>query len=99
MPPPTSTPASPSFGERVRRAVERVGEVGLGVVQYVYDWFGFVGGLMLLLWDTARRSIRALLPRKAKLGRQSLLAQMVRVGVRSVPINVLLQIFIGIILA
>src|SRR5438552_15879062 len=89
----------PSFPQRLYRAVERIGEKGIHVGRYVYDWFVFLGGLVLLLIDTLRRAGRAQLPRKAKLGRHSLLAQMVRVGVRSVPTNVLLQIFIGIILA
>ncbi len=59
----------------------------------------YVGGIALLLCDTIACSARGLLFRKVKFSWPALATQMVRVGVRSVPIVVVVQIFIGVILA
>ena len=58
----------------------------------------YFGGAAYLFYDAGRWLVRALLLRRVRMGWSSLAAQMVRVGVRSVPIVVLLQAFIGIIL-
>ena len=36
----------PSFPQRLYRAVERIGEKGIHVGRYVYDWFVFLGGVV-----------------------------------------------------
>jgi phospholipid/cholesterol/gamma-HCH transport system permease protein len=60
----------------------------------------FVGGMGYLLRDTAAQSRRALIDsRGRRLGWQNLWAQMVRVGVRSIPIVSLVLFCIGAILA
>lgn len=60
----------------------------------------FLGALGYLLRDTARSAPRGLLaPRGRRLAWQNLWAQMVRVGVRSVPIVMLVLFCIGAILA
>ena len=59
----------------------------------------YVGGMALLLGQTAGWTWRGLFSRKVRLGRQALALQMVRVGVRSVGIVCLVQLFIGVILA
>ncbi len=61
--------------------------------------FIYAGGLALLLGMIARWTFRGLFTRKVRLGREALAAQMVRVGVRSLGIVVLVQAFIGVILA
>ena len=59
----------------------------------------YVGGMALLLGQTAGWAWRGLFSPKVRLGRQALAFQMVRVGVRSVGIVCLVQLFIGVILA
>ncbi|GMU34029.1 MAG: hypothetical protein AMXMBFR20_19010 [Planctomycetia bacterium] len=83
----------------VVRAVESVGR---GVIGQARSWSGFlefIGGLCYLLVDTGKCIYRATIKREVRLGAPNLFAQMVRVGLRSIPIVALVQIFIGIILA
>ena len=70
--------------------VRRVGRVGLQGV-------GYVGGLGYLGLDTARSVLRGLFGRP-RLGGAALAFQMVRVGVKAVPIIALVHFFIGMIL-
>jgi phospholipid/cholesterol/gamma-HCH transport system permease protein len=64
------------------------------------DFFLFVGGIGYLMRDTAAATGRALFSKRGRrLGWQNLWAQMVRVGVRSIPIIVLVLFCIGAILA
>ena len=61
---------------------------------------GFVGGVAYLLWDTAALLPRGLISRRGRrTGWQNLWAQMVRVGVKSIPIVMLVLFCIGAILA
>jgi len=91
-----SQPASP--GPHVK-AVEAVGHVVLGRGRAVRGFVEFLGGATYLLGDTVAWVFRTVVRREARFGRENLFAQMVRVGVRSIPIVSLVQIFIGIILA
>lgn len=59
----------------------------------------FLGGLTLLGEETARWAAMGIFRPEVKFRRSAVFAQMVRVGVRSIVIVVLVQVFIGIILA
>ena len=59
----------------------------------------YLGGMALLLGETARRAWQQLARPKGRAGQRALRQQMVRVGVRSVGIVCLVQVFIGVILA
>ncbi len=59
----------------------------------------YTGGLTRLARDTLTRAAMALVLPSARIRLRLLLDQMVRVGVKSIPIVILVQIFIGIILA
>lgn len=61
--------------------------------------FAYVGGMALLLADAARWAMRGIFSPKVRFGRAALAEQMVRVGVRSCAIVMLVQTFIGVILA
>ncbi len=74
-----------------RGAVTALGGRSLDVVAYI-------GGLGLLLADTLRWAAKSLLGRKGWMGLRAVLAQLVRVGVRSTAIVVLVQFLIGVIL-
>lgn len=65
----------------------------------VQAFFRYAGGMTLLLGSVFRWTARGVFSAKVRLGRKSVAAQMVRVGVRSVGIVALVQIFIGVILA
>ena len=62
------------------------------------DGVAYVGGTCRLLGQTAARLIRALLRRGAPIRIRALTQQSYRFGVRSLPIVLLVQMFIGIIL-
>jgi phospholipid/cholesterol/gamma-HCH transport system permease protein len=63
------------------------------------DGVSYAGGMALLLGATARWAFRAMFRRRLRSRQGSLSAQMVRVGVRSLLIVMLVQAFIGVILA
>lgn len=95
---PTTQDPSPRRGIAYRW----IAAIGTGVLRLfagIRDRIAFIGGLVLLLADVLRRAPLALLFGRSRLGRQALLSQMVRVGVRSIPIIVLVEVFIGVILA
>jgi len=76
----------------INRAADSLGTKLLACIRYA-------GGLALLCVDAARESWGNLVTNPTRFSRQELMTQMVRVGVRSVPIVLLVQGFIGVILA
>jgi len=82
-----------------REWIERVGRGTLEAGRSVHESIAFAGGLSYLLYDAVRWTLRGLFHPRVKLGRPAMASQMVRVGVRSIPIICLVQAFIGIILA
>jgi phospholipid/cholesterol/gamma-HCH transport system permease protein len=83
----------------VRRAINGVGEATLGVIQGWGGTIRFVGSMTELLRDTLRWIFLSLFRPGVRFRRSSLQVQMVRVGVKSIGIVCLVQIFIGVILA
>ena len=78
---------------KLSRPIISVGAAGIGLLE-------FIGGVGYLLLDTAVASRHALVSgRGRRLGWRNLWAQMVRVGVKSVPIVMLVLFCIGSILA
>lgn len=67
--------------------------------QAIIDATIYTGGMSILLGQTISWSARSLIGGKGKLARARVLKQMVRVGVRSIPIVLLIQFSIGFILA
>ncbi len=86
-------------GGRLAGAVAALGEAAIAGARGLATRVRYLGGLGYLLSDATRWLWRAVVRREVRLGRQALAIQMVRVGVRSIPIIVLVQTFIGIILA
>lgn len=96
----TSSPETePTVASRARELVERVGEGTVETGKSLRQGISQIGGLSYLTVDSVRWTLRGLFVPKIKLGRSSLAAQMVRVGVRAIPIVCLVQLFIGVILA
>lgn len=93
------TSASGSSRGAWARPIELMGRAAQGVLDRAVGFVCFVGGLVALGGDAARWTLRGLFSPRVKFGRPALVTQMVRVGVRSIPIILLVQTFIGIILA
>lgn len=75
------------------RPILTIGQAALNILE-------FIGGVGYLLWDTAVAARRGLVSgRGRRLGWRNLWAQMVRVGISSVPIVMLVLFCIGAILA
>ena len=81
------------------RTVESIGDATIRQGRTLTQFLAFLGGATCLIGDTLTWILRTVILRKGRFGREHLFAQMVRVGVRSIPIVSLVQIFIGIILA
>ncbi|MHC4064678.1 MAG: ABC transporter permease, partial [Planctomycetota bacterium] len=96
----SEAPVSPGPGRSpLRGAVESLGRAAEARGQSARLQVSFVGGLAALLGTTARWCYRGLFVPGIKLRRSALAGQMVRIGTRAVPIVLLVQVFIGIILA
>jgi len=72
--------------------VERLGSLALACVRYC-------GGMALLLGRASRWAFRGLFVPGVRFGREALAGQIIRIGMRSLGIVVLVQVFIGVILA
>jgi len=94
-----SDTVGPSRPHKLVAAVTAVGRAGLNLRRHLAADVRYLGGISYLAWDTLAWAGRGLFVRGAKIGASALASQMVRVGVRSIPIIVLVQTFIGIILA
>jgi len=82
-----------------RQRVEAVGAaVGSGLAA-LRRTVTYTGGIVRLLYLVVRGLVRAIRGGPYRIRGESLVQQAVRVGVRSIPIVVLVQVFIGIILA
>lgn len=82
----------------VYRGVSWIGVVTLGVLGSLGQAVRFLGGLYMLLTDASWWMGQGLVKADVKFRYSAVIRQMVRVGVGSIPIIVLVQIFIGIIL-
>lgn len=97
----SETPVQPEQTDAglVVKTLEAIGEQATRWARSVGAVFVFIGGATSLIGETFRWVFRSVFLREVRLGRQNLLSQMVRVGIRSIPIVALVQVFIGIILA
>lgn len=96
-----ATPSEPDNDRhnRLYRAVASVGQLSGDKLDGAAARIRYLGGIFYLLVDTLGWCVRALVSPKVKFGSRSLAAQMVRVGVKAIPIVALVQVFIGLILA
>src|SRR5688572_29828365 len=91
--PDVAAPAAPLYDALVVRPLTMIGARAISL-------FAFIGGIGYLLLDTMVDARRALLVGRGKrMGWRNLWAQMVRVGVKSIPIVMLVLFCIGAILA
>jgi len=94
-----SSAPDPSPPPLWRRVPETVGGSARGGVGKVLDAITYAGGLTALLGAAGQRLLRAVFTGGPRIRISAFIQQGFRFGVRSVPIVVLVQVFIGIILA
>lgn len=82
-----------------RRVPESVGRVSRKPFESLHDGICYTGGLTALAGAVTDRTWRWLLRRDVRIRRSQLIEQAIRFGVKSIPIIVLVQLFIGMILA
>ncbi|NQU76695.1 MAG: ABC transporter permease [Planctomycetes bacterium] len=80
-------PDSPALG-----SIGHIGARALGAIEYV-------GGMWLLLVGTMRWTVRGLFTRKGRFSWSALASQVVRLGIRSTAVVIVVQFFVGVILA
>lgn len=95
----TTTPERSRLAASARSAVTAVGRTAGDTLDQTTGLIGYVGGLSELLGATLARFCGGLFSKRVKFGWSALVAQMVRIGVRSIPIVAIVQVFIGGILA
>ena len=85
--------------ERSRFAPLRaVALLGRGVIERANDFLFVIGEMSLLIGAILAGLFRSLLVSSERIGTESLIFQMVRVGVKAIPIVVLIQLAIGMIM-
>lgn len=98
MSPPLSRGKTDSH-TAMSRAFTLIGASVLRRLHGLAAFMRFLGGGIYLVSDTLAWIFRALFLKKVRVGRANIWAQCVRVGIRSIPIVFIVQVFIGIILA
>jgi|GEM_PF-620146 len=80
------------------KVLKPIAGLGAGTLNQSRKLFAFWGGLFLLFSETLSVTGEALLVPSAGSGRRALIFQMVRVGVKAIPIVILIEMAIGMIL-
>lgn len=86
-------------GSVLFRGPETIGRVIRGIFAGVLGGVQYIGAVVRLLGQTSDRSARSALGRDRRVRFLALRSQCFRFGVRSVPITMLVQVFVGVILA
>lgn len=81
-----------------RRVPERIGGMISGAIANLGQGVARFGGVLNLLGSVVERIIRAMTIHGGRISRDALFFQMIRVGVRAIPIIIVVQMFIGAIL-
>lgn len=89
---------SDSIPKNKTSTVDRIVSMGRFIVGAGRRFFAMVGGMYFLLSETTSTAAKGLFVAKQRTGRDSVITQMVRVGVRAIPIVILVQMAIGMIL-
>lgn len=95
----SDAPVESKSSSRLARPIEAVGALAGAVIDRGVTTVRALGGMTYLLRDSIGVCVRGAFDRKTRVGGSSLVNQMVRVGVRSIGIVCLVQMFIGAILA
>jgi phospholipid/cholesterol/gamma-HCH transport system permease protein len=78
--------------------IDALGTLGEFTLKTGRNVFSMLGGMFLLLGEIATVTSKGLLIQEQRINREALFTQMVRVGVKAIPIVILIQLAIGMIL-
>jgi hypothetical protein len=81
----SDSPAQPA-PNLFTRFVIATGEVVFAVIDAAKQFVIFMGGMVYLISDTLSWIYRTFVKREVQVGRENIYFQMVRVGIRSIPI-------------
>ena len=90
--------AGPDKTAKMSSIARFAGALGNFTLRAGRSFFSILGGASLLLAEASSSTAKGLLVRDQRIRRDALIAQMVRVGVRAIPIVILIQMAIGMIL-
>jgi phospholipid/cholesterol/gamma-HCH transport system permease protein len=82
----------------IRGDLQAVAALGRFMLKAGRSFFATLGAMSLLLGQVGRVAFKGLFLTRQSLGREALIFQMVRVGIRAVPIIILVQMAVGMIL-
>ena len=88
----------PDKTARMSVVIRAIGALGRLTLDAGRNAFSALGGVSLLLSDAVSNTITGLFVPSQRLGRDALIVQMVRVGIKAIPIVILVQMAIGMIL-
>jgi len=95
----STSPSQSSTANPIERFIRGIGQFVLARWAGVLQLIRFFGGAVGLVFDTFSWALRGIYAPEARMSWANLTTQMVRVGILSIPIVMLVQVFIGIILA
>ncbi len=81
------------------KPLDMLGRGGIGVIKTAKGFLDYVGGVWLMIINALRWVWRSMVNKKIRFGRPALYVQLVRLGVRSIGVIVLVSFCIGLILA
>ncbi|MAX26569.1 MAG: hypothetical protein CMJ19_18915 [Phycisphaeraceae bacterium] len=81
------------------KPLDMLGRGGIGAIKTAKSFLDYVGGVWVLVINALRWVWRSIVNKKIRFGRPALYVQLVRLGVRSVGVIVLVSFCIGLILA
>ncbi|MHC4462379.1 MAG: MlaE family ABC transporter permease [Planctomycetota bacterium] len=90
--------SAPEKATEMSGLARAIGALGQFTLRAGRGIFSILGGMSLLLGEATSSTAKGLLIPGQRIGRDALIVQMVRVGVRAVPIVILIQLAIGMIL-
>ncbi|MFG0247873.1 MAG: MlaE family ABC transporter permease [Phycisphaeraceae bacterium JB051] len=81
------------------KPLDMLGRGGIGVIKTAKSFLDYLGGVWMLIISAVRWVWRSIVNKKIRFGRPALYVQLVRLGVRSIGVIVLVSFCIGLILA
>jgi len=88
----------PDRSVKVTGLVSPLASLGAATLAMAKRIFAMAGGMYLLLSETAENTAKGLFTPTVRLDQEAIITQMVRVGVRAIPIVVLIELAIGVIM-
>lgn len=82
----------------MKAVVRPVASLGQFIWTQMRGFLTMIGGMSLLFFETCSTTVKSVFVRSQRISRDALVLQMVRVGVKAIPIVILVQLAVGMIL-